>query len=235
MTQRSARILVVVALVAAVAALVLTLMGPTSPPRADLVAGPPAGAAAVVSTTGPRTTPPGPADATAGAPTTPLAPTPTAGSPSGLGGGTPAEPARIRIPAIGVDAPVVAVGLEPDGAMEVPGADQAGWYHPTDVRPGAASGSAVVAAHVDFGGRRGVFFDLRQVPVGAEVVVVDDAGTERRFVVDTRFQVDKDDLPAEELFRTGGPPTLTLITCGGAFDRSVRHYRDNIVLRARPV
>ena len=187
MTQRSARILVVVALVAAVAALVLTLMGPTSPPRADLVAGPPAGAAAVVSTTGPRTTPPGPADATAGAPTTPLAPTPTAGSPSGLGGGTPAEPARIRIPAIGVDAPVVAVGLEPDGAMEVPGADQAGWYHPTDVRPGAASGSAVVAAHVDFGGRRGVFFDLRQVPVGAEVVVVDDAGTERRFVVDTRF------------------------------------------------
>ena len=107
---------------------------------------------------------------------------------------------------------MVAVGLEPDGAMEVPGADQAGWYHPTDVRPGAASGSAVVAAHVDFGGRRGVFFDLRQVPVGAEVVVVDDAGTERRFVVDTRFQVDKDDLPAEELFRTGGPPTLTLIT-----------------------
>jgi hypothetical protein len=53
-------------------------------------------------------------------------------------------------------------------------------------------------------------------------------------VVDTRFQVDKDELPAEELFRTGGPPTLTLITCGGAFDRSIRHYRDNIILRARP-
>jgi hypothetical protein len=226
MTLRTARILVVVAVVAALAALVLTLAAPTAPPRADLTAGPPAGGATPSSTTAPAGTP-----ITVGTPATPVAETSPPPAPAGT---DPAEPSRIRIPAIGVDAPVVAVGLEPDGSMEVPGADQAGWYHPTEVRPGAAAGSAVVAAHVDFGGRRGVFFDLRQVPVGAEVVVVDQRGTERRFVVDTRFQVDKDELPAEELFRTGGPPTLTLITCGGAFDRSIRHYRDNIILRARP-
>ena len=31
-----------------------------------------------------------------------------------------------------------------------------------------------------------------------------------------------------------GPPGLTLITCGGAFDRGVRSYEDNIVVRAAP-
>lgn len=226
MTPRTARTLLLVAVVAAVAALVLALATPTPPPRADLAAGPAVTAEATAPTGRPRpdSTAPPTADPTWPAAFPAVAPDATA----------PTDPVRIRIPAIGVDAPVVAVGLEPDGSMEVPGADQAGWYHPTAVRPGAPAGSAVVAAHVDFGGRRGVFFDLRHVPEGAEVVVIDTTGAERRFVVDTRFQVDKDDLPTEELFRTDGPPTLTLITCGGAFDRSVRHYRDNIVLRARP-
>lgn len=223
MTPRTARTLLLVAVVAAVAALVLALATPAPPPRSDLTAGPSVTAGVTAPATRPRPVPPGTG------PTWPTAtPTGAANPP------VPADPVRIRIPAIGVDAPVVAVGLEPDGSMDLPAADQAGWYHPTAVRPGAGAGSAVVAAHVDFGGRRGVFFDLRQVTVGAEVVVVDTAGTERRFVVDSRFQIDKDELPTDELFRTDGPPTLTLITCGGTFDRSVRHYRDNIVLRARP-
>ncbi len=50
-----------------------------------------------------------------------------------------------------------------------------------------------------------------------------------------RLQVDKDELPTQELFRVTGTPTLTLITCGGSFDRSVRHYEDNIVVRAVPL
>lgn len=145
------------------------------------------------------------------------------------------EPARLQIPSLGVDAPVVPVGLEPDGSMELPGATQVGWYEPTGTRPGDARGSAVLAAHVDHQGRRGVFFDLRSLPEGAEVVVTGPDGTPRRFGVESRFQVDKDALPVEELFRTDGEPTLALITCGGAFDRSSRHYEDNIVILATPI
>jgi sortase (surface protein transpeptidase) len=130
-----------------------------------------------------------------------------------------------------VDSPVVPVGLEPDGTMEIPGVSEAGWFEP-GARPGAPFGSAVIAAHVDYGGTAGVFFDLRILEIGSEVTVTDDAGEPLTYVVTERFQVDKQELPVDELFRPGGAPTLTLITCGGAFDTGERSYQDNIVVRA---
>ena len=145
----------------------------------------------------------------------------------------PNDPVRLSIPALGVDSPVVPVGLEPDGTMEIPGVSEAGWFEPGS-RPGAPFGSAVIAAHVDYGGAAGVFFDLRTLEVGSEVTVTDDAGEPLTYVVTERFQVDKQELPIDELFRPGGAPTLTLITCGGAFDTGERSYQDNIVVRAVP-
>lgn len=143
------------------------------------------------------------------------------------------DPQRLAIPALAVDAPVVPVGLEPDGSMEIPGVSETGWFEPGP-RPGAPFGSVVIAAHVDYGGAPGVFFDLRTLEVGSEVTVTDEAGEPLTYVVTERFQVDKSDLPIDELFRTSGAPTLTLITCGGAFDRGEGHYQDNIVVRATP-
>jgi LPXTG-site transpeptidase (sortase) family protein len=143
-------------------------------------------------------------------------------------------PRRIAIVDIDVDAPVVAVGLQVNGSMEIPGADEAGWYH-YGARPGGITGSTVIAAHVDHKGQPGVFIELRRLNIGAKVAVTDNLGLVRRYTVTERFQVDKDDLPAEELFRLDGAPTLTLITCGGTFNRKQRHYSDNIVIRATPV
>ena len=146
----------------------------------------------------------------------------------------PGVPVRLRIADLGVDAPAVPVARLPDGQMQIPGANEAGWYSPGP-RPGDAFGSAVIAAHIDFDGRPGVFFRLDQLAVGAEVVAVDDRGAEHRYRVTERFQVAKDRLPRAELFRTGGAPVLTLITCGGSFDEADRHYSDNIVVRAVPI
>ena len=50
-----------------------------------------------------------------------------------------------------------------------------------------------------------------------------------------RIQLAKEQVPMEQLFRTGGDPVLTLVTCGGAFDRSERSYADNIIVWATPV
>lgn len=156
----------------------------------------------------------------------PAATTPTTVPPPGV-------PVGLSIPEIGVLAPVVPVGLEADGSMEVPGASEAGWYlH--GPRPGAPDGTAVIAAHVDFGGERGVFYALRELQVGSEVLVADDTGATRRHVVVERYQVDKDELPIEQIFVAKGPPGLTLITCGGAFDRGASSYEDNIVVRTEP-
>ena len=52
-------------------------------------------------------------------------------------------------------------------------------------------------------------------------------------VVDVE-RVDKTRLPTAQLFARDGPPLLTLITCGGEFDRAAGHFRDNVVVHARP-
>lgn len=212
MHPRTARALVAASLVVAASALAALAWWPSGEPRADLVSSAP-----TTSTT-----------TTAPAPTAPIETTTTIEPPA-----PPLTPTRLKIPAIGVDAPVVPVGLNPDGSMEIPGATEVGWYEP-GTRPGEPEGSAVLAAHVDYAGQRGAFFDLRSLPDGAEVIVESAEGPSLRFVVGERFQVDKDELPVDELFRSSGPEVLTLITCGGAFDRSIRSYDDNIVVRADP-
>ena len=146
----------------------------------------------------------------------------------------PAVPTGLSIPSLGVLAPVVPVGLGEDRSMQIPGVSEAGWYLPGRA-PGSPTGSAVIAAHVDFNERPGVFFELRDIQPGAEVVVTDAAGGTHRFVVTERTQVAKDRVPMQELFRTGGDPILTLVTCGGAFDSGARSYSDNIIVRAVPV
>ena len=215
MRTQTARIVIAVSAVVLLGTLAALLWWPRGEPRSDLAR------VAPIATTSTTTT-------TTALPTTTAATTTTTAPP------LPPAPGRLRIPAVGLDAPVVPVGLNPDGSMEVPKASEVGWYEP-GVRPGSPTGSAVLAAHVDYAGRKGAFFDLRSVPEGAEIVVVGPDGREQRFVVDTRLQVDKRELPTTELFRSNGPPTLTLITCGGSFDAGARHYRDNIVVRARPI
>jgi LPXTG-site transpeptidase (sortase) family protein len=115
--------------------------------------------------------------------------------------------------------------------MEIPPPTVAGWYHYGPL-PGASVGSAVIAGHVDSRGLPGVFLELRRIKIGARIEITNADGRAYRYVVNERFQVDKQELPAAELFRTDGKPVLTLITCGGVFDREARRYSDNIIIRA---
>lgn len=145
-----------------------------------------------------------------------------------------AVPERLRIPALDIAAPIVAVGVEDDGEMEVPeDVDDVGWYRhgPAPGEPGAA----VIAGHVDSREQGpGAFFDLRRLDVGARIAVTDSAGDVQRFEVVARRTYDKATLPTDELFSRTGPSQLVLITCGGDFDRDARSYRDNVVIYAQP-
>ncbi|MGK2947144.1 MAG: class F sortase [Acidimicrobiales bacterium] len=209
MSRRAARTVMAVSAVVLVAAIGLWVAQASGDERADLVG-------TAVTTTSTSTT------------TSTTAP-PTTSTTLPL----PEVPVTLVVPSLGVDASVIPVGLEPNGEMEVPPAAQAGWYH-YGPRPGEVDGTAVIAAHVDFNGERGVFYDLRSIEVGSEVSVADQAGAVHRYVVTERYQVAKDELPIEQIFVADGPPGLTLITCGGAFDGSERSYEDNIVVRAVP-
>jgi LPXTG-site transpeptidase (sortase) family protein len=144
-----------------------------------------------------------------------------------------AAPERITIPAIGAAAPVVPVGLESDGTMEIPrDVATVGWFEP-GVRPGE-DGSAVLSGHVDSRTQgRGAFFDLEDLDVGDEVIV--EGGQQvRTWRVVARQRFPKDELPVDDLFTRSGAPRLVLITCGGAFDAGARSYSDNVVVVAEP-
>jgi sortase (surface protein transpeptidase) len=143
------------------------------------------------------------------------------------------RPTRLRIDAIGVDAPVVALGVAGNGEMDVPtDAGTVAWYE-HGPSPGQ-EGSAVLAAHVDYNGRRGVFFDLSDLPEGATLTVMFDGAPSRTFTVVKGGSIAKTALPVDELFRRDGRAELTLITCGGEFDAATRSYRNNVVVRTVP-
>jgi LPXTG-site transpeptidase (sortase) family protein len=143
------------------------------------------------------------------------------------------EPVRVRVPAIDVDADLVELGLEPDGAMEVPDFGLAGWYA-EGPKPGHR-GPAAIAAHVDSRAGPDVFFRLQELEEGDEVHVGYDSGDEVTFVVTASERVPKDDLPADRIWPVTSDRLLTLITCGGEFDREIRHYRDNIIVYTEPL
>ena len=143
-------------------------------------------------------------------------------------------PARLGIPAIGVDARVVAVGVDPrTGEFAVPATvNVVGWYR---FGPGleAVAGSAVIAGHVDSAEQgRGALLRLRELAPKARIDVTGADGRTRTYHVIARAEYDKARVPLEQAFARDGAPRLTLITCGGPFDDRTRRYRDNVLVTA---
>ncbi|MDJ0953889.1 MAG: class F sortase [Acidimicrobiia bacterium] len=146
-----------------------------------------------------------------------------------------AAPIGLRIEELGVDAPVDPYGVDQrTGQMDVPdNVTDVGWYK-FGPSPGAA-GSAVLAAHVDLAGSGpGVFFALDSLEEGDGVVVLYEDGTESSFRVIARATYDKDELPLDVIFSREGPAVLTLVTCGGGFNRNLARYDSNVVVYAVP-
>lgn len=142
------------------------------------------------------------------------------------------SPTRIRLPRLDIDGPITPVGLGPGRQLDVPAPDRAGWYQHSSAP--LSQGASVIAAHVDFGGRRGLFFELGASAVGDEILVDLPDGTTQRYVVTEVTLHDKRALPAAELFRSSGSHVLYLVTCGGSFDWDSRSYVGNQVVTAVP-
>jgi hypothetical protein len=143
-----------------------------------------------------------------------------------------ASPVRLRIARLHVSTTLVRLHKLAGGALEVPARyDRAGWYVGS-ARPGDA-GPAVLAGHVDSNDGPGVFFRLHLLRPG-DLVVVDRADLTRiTFTVTKVITVPKRAFPTAQVY-SGQEPGLRLITCGGAFDAASGHYRDNVIVFARP-
>ncbi len=143
-------------------------------------------------------------------------------------------PSELVLPRQHVQAAVSAVGVSALRGLDLPANPATvGWWG-GGAAPGQTAGSAVLAGHLDAAGYgAGALSALLRVRVGDPVLVRDSTGHVLHYQVTARVSYLKAELPAS-VFRTSGPATLTLLTCGGPFDSSTHHYRDNIVVSAVP-
>jgi LPXTG-site transpeptidase (sortase) family protein len=141
------------------------------------------------------------------------------------------NPIRLLVPAMGMSAPIIPLGLNPDGSLEVPKSfSVAGWFT-KGPEPGER-GASVIAGHFDSTSGPGVFYRLRALRRGDIITVVVGGGSEVRCAVTSTLAVKKTRFPTSLVYRKTAQPTLRLITCDGAFDSSTGHYVDNYIVFA---
>jgi sortase (surface protein transpeptidase) len=145
-----------------------------------------------------------------------------------------AAPTSLSVPSLSILANVSGVGIDSDRSMQVPDDNNTvGWYRHGPV-PGE-SGSAVIAGHLDDYYGRSVFFDLRHIEIGADILITYEDGSATAFRVFDKQSYDSRNIPSEKIFTRDGEPVLAMITCGGQWDRSAGRYTETVVVYAQPL
>lgn len=149
-------------------------------------------------------------------------------------------PARLVIPEMGLDAPVLSLGPDAQGAMQAPRVGSSSnpvWSEVYWWNVGAAPGqigNAVIAGHVNRpDGSPSTFTDLNRLHPGDEFAVVTVDGTTLRFRVTAKdaplVYVDGANNPTvERIFGPTSAPHLNLMTCWGEWDG--REYNRRLVV-----
>jgi LPXTG-site transpeptidase (sortase) family protein len=168
---------------------------------------------------------------TASAPRTSSSPSiPSANAGPADNGESTAPPTRVTIASIGVDSPLMRLGLNSDNTVEVPPADKgmtAGWYTRSAI-PGQR-GPAVIIGHNDTRYGRAVFHDLHTIKPGADVTVRLLDGKTVHYTVTSLQRVSKSNFPTQQVYGPDPGPVLRLITCDGALDAN-GHPVDNLIV-----
>ncbi|HEX7405364.1 MAG TPA: class F sortase [Candidatus Nanopelagicaceae bacterium] len=147
---------------------------------------------------------------------------------------TRSAPVLISIPAIGVTSKFIKLGLDKTGALQVPTTGNvAGWY--TGAPTPGELGPAIIVAHVDMGGKEGVFFHLKELKKGNLIAISRADGKIVKFVVTATSNFLKTSFPTAKIYGDINFAGLRLITCGGAFDSKTGHYLSNVVVFAKMV
>lgn len=124
------------------------------------------------------------------------------------------------------------LGVNSDGAMDTPRYSQnVGWLQ-LGPKPGEV-GAAIISGHYDDQyGQPAVFFNLKYVQKGAEIIMHMVDGSDRRFVVDFVGEVDAYGNNIDSITRQTAYPSLTLITCHGSWDFRNQTYTKRLVVYA---
>jgi sortase (surface protein transpeptidase) len=139
----------------------------------------------------------------------------------------------VSVPSIGATSSLIPLGLNSDQSLQVPPLSnpmQAGWFDKSPT-PGSL-GPAVILGHVNGGGKPGIFYKLKDVKAGDQIMVARQDGQTAVFTVSHIDTVPKAAFPADQVYGDTPDSELRLITCGGVFDPSARSYEANVVVYA---
>jgi sortase (surface protein transpeptidase) len=140
-------------------------------------------------------------------------------------------PVRISIPAIGVNARVIPLGLNPDRTMQVPtNLSDTGWFRPAP-EPGEV-GAAVIVGHLNSRTGPGVFARLSRLRTGSVISIRLQGGSTVRFVARSTMRVPKNRFPTNLVYAKTPRPTLRLITCAGRLNAATGRHNDNYIVFA---
>ncbi|WP_132210825.1 class F sortase [Kribbella steppae] len=142
-------------------------------------------------------------------------------------------PVRLAVKSVGIDVPVLPVGVATDGQMELPPDPAAiGWYR-FGPGPAADQGAVVLGGHLDskqYG--VGPLVRLRKVRTGQVVRISSYDGRTTTYRVDHVREIPKRRLVLADLFDRAGTPRLVIITCGGRYEPDNGGYQQNLVVSA---
>ncbi len=155
--------------------------------------------------------------------------------------------ARFQIPRFNVDAPITYRAVGGDGIMPNPESPDDVAYYDFSAWPGKGgrpgAGNPIFAGHVDSGHQpcnygavpppcEAVLWDLNNLAVGDEIHVVMD-GTLFKYAVTSNEPVNATTGPWDQIVSSTAEPTLTIITCGGDFNRDTGEYDKRQVVKAK--
>lgn len=141
-----------------------------------------------------------------------------------------ADPVRISIPRLKLDASVQGRGTTAKGYMVPPTSPwKVAWYlH--GVRPGER-GNAVMYGHINSQtSSTGVFSNLHRLRVGDRLTVTDKKKVKRTFRVTAMKYYSTAQLPLKEIAGKSSATHLNLYTCAGRWNRRTRDYSLRLVV-----
>lgn len=144
------------------------------------------------------------------------------------------KPTTVRVPSIGLEAPLLHLGLRPDGSLDVPPTEPgspASWYDKSPT-PGEI-GPAILLGHVnDTSNQDGVFGRLDELRNGDHIEVTREDHSTATFEVTGYEQYSKDNFPTQKVYGNTSQAEIRLITCDG-YDPLTGLWDENLVVYGR--
>ncbi|WP_198015866.1 class F sortase [Paenibacillus sp. HW567] len=141
-------------------------------------------------------------------------------------------PDRMEIPSISVKAAIKPVSILANGQMDVPkDTDVAGILYPGIV-PGE-KGNVIIDGHVDSYTGPAVFYKLKRLKPGDQIIVSDNKNHKLAYTVESAEVYPPAEAPVERIFGKTEEYRLNLITCTGRYSRKKKEHEHRLVIFAK--